>query len=396
MQESEQVVRDYFATIFEGPGAQERFYADDATIVIHGQTPELDKRAVVEYFAALHAAVPDLRMDVLDAVADGDRVALRWRMTGTFAGPGELNGFRPTGARLDVTGVDVFRLRAGRGVRNDAYPDGMTLARQLGALPPMGSPLEARMTRLANVRAPRLGESEPVAEGVWRLSGKGFAGLGDFAVYLVREPGGGVLMFDAGVRQMTKVVAAAAARLGGLTRVVLGHGHTDHRGSAPALGVPVLCHPAEVQDAEGSGGFRYWDPQLRFLPHPIREVHRHLLHPRVDGGPVSISATVEEGDDVAGFRVVHLPGHAPGLIALWREADRVALSSDAFYVTDMWGRPSPPHLPLDGYNLDTQQAAASLRKLAALDPLVACPGHLGPLRGEDVRAQLERAAAAAA
>jgi glyoxylase-like metal-dependent hydrolase (beta-lactamase superfamily II)/ketosteroid isomerase-like protein len=395
MEESERVVREYFAAIPEGPSAQERFYAPDATVEIHGTTPELDKAGVVAYFTETHAAVPDLRMDVVDALGAGDLATIHWRMTGTFAGPGELAGFKPNGARFDVTGVDVVRVRDGQIVRNDAYPDGMTLSRQLGVLPPMGSPLEARMTKLTNVRAPKLGEPEPVADGVWRLSGKGFGGLGDFAVYFVRD-GDGVLMFDAGVRQMGPAVAAAAARLGGLTRIVLGHGHTDHRGTAPALGVPVLCHPAEVEDAEGSGGFRYWDPQLRFLPHPIREVHRFLLHPRVDGGPVTISATVEEGDDVAGFRVVHLPGHAPGLIALWRESDRVALSSDAFYVTDMWGKPSPPHLPLDGYNLDTEQARASLRRLAALEPLVACPGHLGPLRGPDVGAQLAQAAATAA
>jgi glyoxylase-like metal-dependent hydrolase (beta-lactamase superfamily II)/ketosteroid isomerase-like protein len=392
MEESERVVRAYFAAIPEGPGAQERFYAEDGTAEIHGTTPDLDKAGVVAYFRELHEAVPDLRMEVLDAYGDGDRATVHWRLSGTFAGPGQLAGFRPNGARLSVTGADVLRVRDGQIVRNDAYPDGMGLSRQLGVLPPMGSPLEARMTRVANVRAPRLPEPTPVADGVWRLSGKGFGGLGDFAVFFVREPGGGVLMFDAGVRQMTKAVAAAAARLGGLTRVVLGHGHTDHRGTAPALGVPVLCHPAEVADAEGSGGRRYWDPELRFLPHPIREVHRYLLHPRVDGGPVAISGTLEEGDDVAGFRVVHLPGHAPGLIALWREADRVALVSDAFYVTDMWGRPSDPHVPLDGYNLDTAQARASLRRLAALEPRIAGPGHLGPLEGDDLGAVLARAA----
>jgi glyoxylase-like metal-dependent hydrolase (beta-lactamase superfamily II) len=191
---------------------------------------------------------------------------------------------------------------------------------------------------------------------------------------------------------MTRSAAAAAASLGGLTRIVLGHGHTDHRGMAPALGVPVYCHPDEVADAQGSGGRRYWDPGLRFLPHPIREVHRYLLHPRADGGPVTITGTVDADDDVAGFRVVHLPGHAPGLIALWRESDRVALCSDAFYLTDMWGKPSEPHIPLDGYNLDTEQARASLRKLAALEPRIACPGHLGPLEGEDLRDVLTQAA----
>ena len=69
-------------------------------------------------------------------------------------------------------------------------------------------------------------------------------------------------LFDAGARTMVRAVATAGAKLGGIRRIVLGHGHTDHRGTAPALGVPVLCHPEEVQDAEGSGGFRYWPEGL--------------------------------------------------------------------------------------------------------------------------------------
>ena len=36
------------------------------------------------------------------------------------------------------------------------------------------------------------------------------------------------------------------------------------------------------------------------------------LLPYWDGGPVPIAGTLAEGDDVAGFEVVHLPGHAPG------------------------------------------------------------------------------------
>ena len=107
---------------------------------------------------------------------------------------------------------------------------------------------------------------------------------------------------------------------------------------------------------------------------------------------MKISDTVSEGDDVAGFEVVHMPGHAPGLIALWRESDRVALTSDVFYVIDMWGRDSEPHLPIAGYNWDHEQARASLRKLAALDPAACHPGHAKALTG-DVRARLERAAA---
>ena len=106
---------------------------------------------------------------------------------------------------------------------------------------------------------------------------------------------------------------------------------------------------------------------------------------------MKIAGTLQEGEEVAGFEVVELPGHAPGQIGLWRSSDRLALTSDCFYVIDMWARDSAPNLPLALYNYDTEQARASLRKLAALDPAVAWPGHGNALSG-DVRGQLERAA----
>ncbi|HEV3002180.1 MAG TPA: MBL fold metallo-hydrolase [Solirubrobacteraceae bacterium] len=389
-----ELMREYFASIGRDPEAQRRWYADDARVTLAGAIEDGGKAEVVAFFDGLYAAFPDLRMEALEVVGEGDTVAVHWRLRGTFAGPERFNGIEPTGARLDLRGVDVITVRDGRIVRNDAYTDNMAIARQLGMMPPLQSPAEQRMTAAFNARtslARRLltphGDPEEVADGVWRVQGQ----PGRCNVYLVRD-GDGVLMFDAGARTMRGAVAAAAARLGGLTRIVLGHGHTDHRGTAPAFDVPVLCHPDEVVDAEGSGGWRYWDRDLSFLPPPQRQLHK-LFHARMwDGGPVKVAGTVSEGDDVAGFEVVHLPGHAPGMIALWRASDRVALSTDAFYVLDMWGRDTEPHLPLPGYNHDHEQARASLRKLAALDPAACHPGHANALTG-DVRARLERAAA---
>jgi len=231
---------------------------------------------------------------------------------------------------------------------------------------------------------------EEIADGVWRLQGW----PGHLNVYFVRD-GDGVLMFDAGGRLMVKAVREAAASLGGLTRIVLGHGHTDHRGTAPSLGVPVLCHPDEVIDAEGSGGYRYWggrDHYTRQMPLPLKLAFP-VLHRRFwDGGPVKIAATLHEGDEIAGFRVVHLPGHAPGLIALWREADRLALVSDAFYTTTLWGKHQPAALPDFRFTQDYEQARASLHKLAALRPLAAWPGHADPVTGESTADVLRSAA----
>lgn len=389
------VARRYFEAI----GARDletavSLWADGGREHVRGQVNVLAPEGVREFIGEMMGALPDLDMQIVSTTTEDDRCAVQWRLTGTFAGPGRFSGLAPTGSPIVLEGCDLLTVRDGLIQSNDAFADSMTFARQIGMMPPRESPAEQRMMAAFNAKT-RLtanmvaGEAELVAEGVWVVQGQ----PGRCNVYLIEDEGG-VTLFDAGGRTMTRAVARAGAKLGGIRRVVLGHGHTDHRGVAPALGVPVLCHPAEVQDAEGSGGFRYWPKGLVGLPTPQRQLHR-LLHRRAwDGGPVKIAGTVAEGDEVAGFRVIELPGHAPGMIGLWRESDRLALSSDCFYTLDMWGRNCPPRLPTALYNFDTEQARASLRKLAALEPAAAWPGHAKPVTG-DVRGQLERAADAA-
>jgi hydroxyacylglutathione hydrolase len=232
---------------------------------------------------------------------------------------------------------------------------------------------------------------ERVAEGVWLLRGDL---RGAMNVYFI-EDGDGVVQFDAGTKAMRRKAQAAAQQLGGLKRVVLGHGHADHRGTAPYMGAPVFCHADEVADAESDSALApYFD--LSKLPVAwVRRVYPLLLR-RWDGGSVKISGTVAEGDEVAGFRVMHFPGHAPGLIGLWRERDRVALVSDVVYLVDSArlkplpeGEASVPH---PAWAFDHAKAKESVRRLAALDPQVLGTGHEHPLRGESLRATLERAA----
>jgi glyoxylase-like metal-dependent hydrolase (beta-lactamase superfamily II)/predicted ester cyclase len=358
--------------------------------VVHGQVDTTAPDGVRAYFAGLIDAFPDLRFEELAVTAEADRCSVRSRMTATFAGRRAFNGIAPNGARIDLEVVDSFVVRDGLIVANDAYLDGMTVARQIGLLPPAQSGPEQAMTRAFNVRTKAAGKTvsglEKVADGVWRLRG-GFPAK-DFNVYLIEE-GDGVTVFDGGIRAMTKAVAHAGARLGGIKRVVLGHAHPDHRGIAPGLGVPVLVHPADRADAEGDGGLHGF--HLERLAPVVRSIYPHLLK-AWDGGPVTIAGTVDEGDEIAGFRVVHLPGHAPGLIALFRDEDRLALTSDAFYLLNVQtGRPTPPSVPHPAFNADDEQARASLRKLADLGPAAAWPGHLGPLTG-DVAGQLRAAA----
>jgi glyoxylase-like metal-dependent hydrolase (beta-lactamase superfamily II)/predicted ester cyclase len=390
--QAESVARRYFDAISQRDlETAVALWAEGGRENVRGQVDVNAPEGVREFIGGLLEAVPDLRFEIVSTTTEGDRCAVQYRIAGTFAGPGPLAGIEPTGHPIVIEGIDLLTVRDGLIQSNDAFPDSIALPRQIGMLPPRGSSVDQRLTGAFNVKTravSRLSSSEArlVAEGVWVVQGQ----PGRCNVYLL-EDDGGVTLFDAGARTMTRAVASAGAKLGGIKRVVLGHGHTDHRGTAPALGVPVLCHPDEVQDAEGSGGFRYWPADLAGVPPLARQLQKLLHRYAWDGGPVQISGTLKEGDALAGFRVIDLPGHAPGQIGLWRESDRLALTSDCFYTLDMWGRDSEARLPFATYNYDTEQARASMRKLAALEPAAAWPGHAKPLTG-DVRSQLERAA----
>jgi hydroxyacylglutathione hydrolase len=90
-----------------------------------------------------------------------------------------------------------------------------------------------------------------------------------------------------------------------------------------------------------------------------------------------VDRVLNEGDEVAGFRVIHAPGHAHGEVIFFRDSDRVAICGDVIrsmsYAT---GRPMLAEPP-DFYNVDSAENRRSIRKLAELEPSLILPGH-GP------------------
>lgn len=235
--------------------------------------------------------------------------------------------------------------------------------------------------------SPTLGR---VADGVWLLRGDIRGGMN---IYFL-DDGDGVVQFDAGTKPMTKAVRAASEKLGPIKRIVLGHSHTDHRGAAPGLDLPVFCHPDEVSYAERDEWPDYWD--MSKLPVAwVRRIYP-MLHRRWDAGGVKIAGTVTEGEEIAGFRVHHFPGHAPGQIGLFRESDRLALVTDTVYLIDSTRLKALPEgeasVPYPVWNWDHAAAKDSVRKLAALEPAKVCAGHGLPLEGPGIGEALAGAA----
>lgn len=133
---------------------------------LHGLADLVAPDGIRQFFGELFAAFPDWQFEVLELTGSGETAAVRWRTTATFAGPGRFQGLAPTGARVEVEGCDMFRVVDEQIVENDAYTDGVGLARQLGVLPPSGSAADRAMTGAFNAKT-------AAAETIRRLRQRG-------------------------------------------------------------------------------------------------------------------------------------------------------------------------------------------------------------------------------
>ena len=74
-----------------------------------------------ETFSEARAAFPDLNVTVEEVMAEGDRVAARVTMRGTHRG--EFPGIAPTGKRVEVRVMDMFRISDGKIVEHWGHAD---------------------------------------------------------------------------------------------------------------------------------------------------------------------------------------------------------------------------------------------------------------------------------
>jgi steroid delta-isomerase-like uncharacterized protein len=77
-------------------------------------------------------AFPDGRSQIEDLIGEGDRVVARWTDGGTQRG--QWMGIAPTGKRVTITGIDIYRIKAGRIAEFWCNEDELGLLRQLGAI----------------------------------------------------------------------------------------------------------------------------------------------------------------------------------------------------------------------------------------------------------------------
>jgi steroid delta-isomerase-like uncharacterized protein len=103
-------------------------------LVFHGGSfGEISGREQFKEFAApFFVAFPDLRFELHDVIADGDRVAVRFTSTGTHNG--EFSGMPPSGTRVSFIEQPQYRVADGKIVEFWWLADIFGLMQQLGAI----------------------------------------------------------------------------------------------------------------------------------------------------------------------------------------------------------------------------------------------------------------------
>lgn len=102
-----------------------------------GIGPEAYARHMTQFVTAF----PDMNFTVLDLIAEDDKVAACWNISGTHQG--EFQGIAPTGKKISVDGITINQLANGKIMDSYVSWDEWGLMQQLGAIPAPGQPQKA-------------------------------------------------------------------------------------------------------------------------------------------------------------------------------------------------------------------------------------------------------------
>jgi glyoxylase-like metal-dependent hydrolase (beta-lactamase superfamily II) len=227
---------------------------------------------------------------------------------------------------------------------------------------------------------------DEIAPGVWR-------GGTRFVNWFVVDGGDGLTMIDAGLPGYRSNVARGLASIGrapkDVAALVLTHGHIDHVGTSGLLaeaGAEVHLHPADVAlaaDPRRNKTDSSLVPYLRYPP-----TWAFLAHCVAEGAvrPDPLPATVPLTDGAIAAvpgkpRVTHTPGHTDGSCILEFPEHGVVFVGDLLCtVSPVSGRRAAPQLQTRASNRDSDQAMASIDRLAGVEAGLVLPGHGGPWR----------------
>ena len=87
-------------------------------------------------------AFPDMKMTIVDMIAEGDKVAAVRHITGTHTGEPYM-GIPATGKKVDATGTGIVRIADNKMVEHKGTPALLQILQQLGVLPTIPEAIQA-------------------------------------------------------------------------------------------------------------------------------------------------------------------------------------------------------------------------------------------------------------
>ena len=207
-------------------------------------------------------------------------------------------------------------------------------------------------------------------------------GVGRAYIYQEQDK---LTLIDTGLADSTEKILAVVGKIGrkpeDIRLIFITHHHNDHTGSLAELvertGAQVFAHKIEAPVVRGEQ--EPPQPTLTGLRSLLRRSMGGAAKP---GASARVDRELEEGDEVdvgGGAKVLHVPGHTMGSMALFIPKHRILFAGDAAVSTLTLG---PPSGPFGIFNEDREQAVLSFKKLAALEFDRAFFGHGKPLDGE--------------
>jgi steroid delta-isomerase-like uncharacterized protein len=134
-EQNKQVVRQFFEALDRQDAERMDQLVSSINYSLHfSGMPPLDWNANnKEFLAPFNKAFPDLRRNIVDMVAEGDKVAVSINVTGTYKG--EFQGIPATGKQVSFTAMDILTIIDGKVTEEWATADMMGLMQQIGAIP---------------------------------------------------------------------------------------------------------------------------------------------------------------------------------------------------------------------------------------------------------------------
>lgn len=140
-QKNKQVVRQFFEVLNRQDTEKIRQLVSSTNYSLYfSGMPRMDWNGSMQFLAPFNIAFPDLRRNIEDIVAEGNKVAVRMNVIGTHKG--KFQGIAPTGKKVSFTAMDILTIIDGKVSEEWSTADIMGLMQQAGAIPtlsPAGS-----------------------------------------------------------------------------------------------------------------------------------------------------------------------------------------------------------------------------------------------------------------